>query len=226
MFAEDFSQNGSSNQPKMTINASRTTIKILNSFVKTTPKFIIHIKSSFFIKKVLNEEELTQEFVALLRRELLNLNYPFCVGQVYKDIYYSSRGRSDFYIYPSEEEKSTKSIFSVEAKRLPAPKPVSREKEYVIWADNNGGIERYKIGKHGQGLSECGMLGFVEQEDFKYWGNIINTWITNLTTVDPNWKGSEILHEVETVSQYCRLGSTVHRIKEPDLSLYHLWILL
>ena len=76
---------------------------------------------------------------------------------------------------------------------LPSPKK-KREKEYVIGDNNNGGIERYKSEKHGKGLSECGLLGFVEDKDFKHWNNTINSWIDDLSKLPKTaWKSDEVL---------------------------------
>jgi hypothetical protein len=209
--------------PLFNMEMNRTTRCIINSFIQTTPKFLTHLKSATFSKKTLNEEELTQEFVALLRREINGLQYPFLVGQEYKDIYNNSKGRTDFYFYPIEEGKSTQSVFSGEAKRLPSPPPLEREQEYVIGNDKNGGIERFKIEKHGKGLKESCVLGFVEKEGFQFWSSKINSWIIALAQKNSDWNNSEILNMVQEKAQYYISTSSVLRVNDPIL-LNHFWI--
>jgi hypothetical protein len=195
---------------------------IILSFIQTTSKFINHIKSSKFSKK-LNEEELTQEFIALLRREVNLLKYSFCIGQEYKDIYKSGKGRTDFYFYPLEEGTSTQSIFSGEAKRLPSPLPISRKKEYVIGDNQNGGIERFKIEKHGKGLEKSCIIAFVEKEDFKYWIIQINKWIKSQAKVSSDWQNSECLNKLIDNIQYFICNSSALR-KSDSIYLDHFWI--
>ena len=142
----------------------------------------------------------------------------------YKDAYNLSKGFSDFFFYPNEQNISTASIFSVESKRLPSPTK-SREKEYVIGDKNNGGIERYKTEKHGKGLFVCGLLGFVEKESFSYWEVTINNWIKELAKIDKDWHKDEIFFEVESNTDFCFLKSIAHR-KIDDINLIHLWVKL
>ncbi len=198
---------------------------IINSFIHTTPKFLNHIKSGSISKQNLNEEELTQEFVALLRREIISLEYSFCVGQEYRDIYNEAKGRTDFYFYPLEESKSTESIFSGEAKRLPSPMPLQREKEYVIGQRQNGGIERFKIEKHGKGLKKSCLIGFIEKNDFNYWSLNINDWIKNLALNDSNWNISEILKSENQNNSYSIYSSLAIRPHD-SIFLNHFWITL
>jgi len=115
-------------------------------------------------------------------------------------------------------------MFSVECKRLPSPQK-AREKEYVIGDNNNGGIERYKTEKHGKGLYECGLLGFIEKENSKYWLKEINNWLENLSKVDKIWKQDEILSKIESKKDFYFLKSIAHR-KKGDINLNHLWVKL
>ena len=122
-----------------------------------------------------------------------------------------------------------KSFFSIEAKRLPTPGS-DREKEYVIGSKNNGGIERFKTGKHGSALKHSGMIGFVQKYDFKYWNKKINDWIMELTQKntksDINWHESEVLiskHFEETTAQ---LISIHERMDKSPITLCHLWVCL
>lgn len=205
---------------KSSIPFGKTIATIINTFKITTPYFKTHI--SQFTHKILNEEELTQEFVSLLRRK--TTEYPFLIGQEKKDLYYHSKGRSDFYFYWKEETATTESFFDVESKILTDRFPKDRKKEYVIGNKNNGGIERYKIEKHGKGLDECGMLGFVEKENFEYWLTLINRWIENLAESDSTWTKDEVIKEEEVQTEFVYLKSVVHTISSRDVRLHHFWL--
>ncbi|MBI4650135.1 hypothetical protein HY745_02395 [Candidatus Desantisbacteria bacterium] len=217
MIAEEY-QN--SYQPNSSISKGSTVKLIIKSFIETTPIFKAHIKT--FTVKTLNEEEQTQEFVNIMRRK--TQYYPFLIGQEKKDLYHGAKGKPDFYFYSREESESTESLFDVEAKRLPSPPPKSREKEYVIGDKSNGGIERFKNEKHGKGLSECGMLGFIETEDSNFWLAKINEWLEELSKSNENWVKDETLKEIKNKIVYTYLNSIVHTISKRDLKLHHFWI--
>jgi len=200
-------------------------VMLINDLMKETiPYFKSSLILGFHKKKNLNEEDMTQIFTTQAQILIRKKDYPFNVEAEYKDIYNLSKGYSDFFFYPNEQNISTASIFSVESKRLPSPeKP--REKEYVIGDKNNGGIERYKTEKHGKGLYECGLLGFIEKENSKYWEEIINKWIKELAKTVKNWNNDEILSKVESNTDFCFLKSIARR-KSDDINLTHLWVRL
>jgi len=207
--------------PDFGIKGRLTAQQIQSVIISTGDKFISHIAKSDYQVEILNENYLTQEFAAILNRSLKD--FPFCVQKTYHDIYTPNANAQrsvDFYFYPGEEGESTRSIYSVEAKRLPAPDR-TREKEYVIGnKKNTGGIERFKNEEHGKGLNECGMLAFVEDKSFEHWFNKINEWIC-----DENWKTCEQLSEFEQSKNFAKSFSKVHRTIE-DLILFHFWISL
>jgi hypothetical protein len=153
-------------------------------------------------KGKLNENSLTQLFVIQLNSYISN-NYPFLAQTQYSDTYYGSKGVPDFFFHKKELGKDSPALYVVEAKRLPSQ---TFEKEYVIGKTNNGGIERFKIEKHGKGLIKCGMLGFIEKESFDFWHREINNWIEEQTKVDSNWSKEELLGHI-TYKQSTQLGS-------------------
>lgn len=208
--------------PEIRINKDTLIYSIINSFKQSVPFFKSYI-STHISKQALNEDELTQVFVEQLDIQLRKLNYPFGVKNQYRDIYYGSSGFSDFYFHPIEEGKSTASIFSVESKRLPAPSN-DREKEYVIGVNKNGGIERYKIEKHGKGHTECGMLGFIEKENSLFWKTTINKWIEDLSKSDTTWNKDEVVEERENHTEFVYLYSIAHTTSSKDILLHHFWI--
>jgi len=218
---ESFSNN---EQPNISLPKTNVVLLIIESMKQTVPHFQSYITSGHHKKKKLNEDELTQIFIEqeliLIRKQ----DYPFNISSQYRDIYNLSKGFSDIYFYPNEQDLLTKSLFSVESKRLPTPDS-SREKEYVIGTTNNGGIERYKIEKHGKGLDDCGLLGFIEKETLNYWEMTINNWINVLASKSKSWKDDEVLHLEELNTNYCILKSIAHR-NTSDIRLFHIWITL
>ena len=202
------------------IPLGKTINTIIEAFKVTTPYFKNHITQ--FTHKVLNEQELTQEFVALLRRKTIDSS--FLIGQEKEDLCQNSEGRVDIYFYWKEETETTESFFDVEAKILTNRFPKIREREYVIGDNKNGGIERFKIEKHGKGLSQCGLLGFIEQDTPEYWLRTINDWIVELSDPDKNWNDNEILFRRENQPDYVYLTSDAYRINSDKVILHHFWV--
>lgn len=210
--------------PNISVSNTNVVLLINKLMIDTIPFFKSYLVSGFHKKKNLNEEDLTQFFTKQAQILIRKNDYPFNIEGEYKDAYNLSKGFSDFFFYPNEQNVSTASIFSFESKRLPSPSK-SREKEYVIGEKNNGGIERYKTEKHGKGLNECGLFGIIEKEDSYHWEVTINHWIKELTKIDKNWKNDETLIEVESNSEYRVLKSIAHRQRD-DIYLTHLWVTL
>jgi len=174
------------------------------------------------LHRPLNENKLTQiyvEQVEVFVKPIATLG----VKNQYSDTFSGTKGIPDFYFHIVEEGKHHKPLLVVESKLLPAPETY-REKEYVIGHKNNGGIERFKTEKHGKGLDECGMLGFVEKEAFSFWHQRVNTWISDLSVTSNFWQTDEHLETVESEEDFMFLKSIAHRGSSKDIRLHHLWI--
>lgn len=73
---------------------------------------------------------------------------------------------------------------------------------------------------------KCGLLGFVEDKDFKHWNTTVNNWINDLSKLpETMWKSNEVLSETDSNNDYCILKSIIHRISD-KVNLTHLWILV
>lgn len=220
MLAEE---NLSNNQnPQISIPDTNFTLSIKKLMTQVIPNFKAYLVSDFYKKRKLNEDDFTQIYIEQAQILIRKYDYPFNINGQYRDITNLSKGFSDFYFYPNEQNVSTASLFSVECKRLPSPEK-SREKEYVIGDKNNGGIERYKTEKHGKGLKESGLFGFIEKNDFNHWKSTINNWITDLTISNKAWQVDEILEEKESYTNYSILKSIVHR-ETDNMYLNHFWV--
>ena len=136
-------------------------------------------------------------------------------------------------VFEARSYAKEETLMAIEAKRLPAPSPKSREREYLVGPDkHNGGIERFKLGIHGKRSSSWTILGYVQQCDFKSWREKINGWIVDLSkNGKPQgfWAPTEKLEIVaETaVTARCRSQHTrQHDGKDNKIEVAHLWVLL
>jgi hypothetical protein len=218
MIAEDYNY---SYQPNSSIPKGTSISCIIDCFKKATP-FFKKVLVQPNISRPLNENKLTQIFVEQLKIQLLKIESGFEVANQYSDIFFGAKGIPDFYFYIPEEGKTSMPLFIVEAKRLPAYM-IANEKEYVKGTKLNGGIERFKIEKHGKGLLQCGMLGFIENEDVEHWLGKINEWIEELSNTTSNWLKEELLTLIETNAQFACMNSIAHAGKR-CVTLHHFWI--
>lgn len=124
-------------------------------------------------------------------------------------------------------------FFTIEAKRLTTSMPKNREKEYVL-GDNltklSGGIERFKNNVHGVNLDHSAIIGYVQNEDGKYWYNTINSWIQELidgTIISTlNWLSNDLLNNTcgFTDSRLVKCISESNKINQTKISLNHYFI--
>jgi hypothetical protein len=120
-----------------------------------------------------------------------------------------------------------------ECKRLPTPGH-NREKEYVTGlSDKDGGIQRFKIGLHGEDQDAVAMIGYLQKNIPSYWFNEINKWIKDLTKDKLKdicvWDASETLKDfVESPSiGVARCLSSHNRtgiVTNSQVVIHHLWV--
>jgi hypothetical protein len=223
MIAEEQHTNIDTIKPALTGNKGKSVSCIISCL-----KFaIIPFLQAYNLSKSnsLNEDDLTQIFYSQVQFIIRDRNYPFNVGNQERDLTKQSKGIPDLFFYANKFGEPPISIFSIECKRLPAPLPKSREKEYVQGNNQNGGIERYKIEKHGKQLVECGMIAFIEEKDFDFWLICVNKWIKKLSDIDNLWRETEVLNIVEQQKdEFAYLASIAHRAYQKDIKLHHFWI--
>ena len=160
-----------------------TTVEYITQAIKDTCTPFKKAVNQPNILKPLNENKLTQIFVEQVEVKIKSNPYVGVKNQY-----------SDFYFHKVEEGVLHEPIFIVESKRLPSQ---TFETEYVKGKNQNGGIERFKNEKHGKGLSECGLLGFIEKEDISFWLAKIKKWLEDLSGSDVNWSKDEMVKELE-----------------------------
>lgn len=220
MIAEEFD---SSYEPSSSIPKGTTINYILKTIKESPVGFKLALGNPKLVKP-LNENKLTQILVEQINAILLEGGLPILAQNQYSDVFFGSKGVPDFYFYKVEKGKTNEPLFIVESKVLPAPLPKEREQEYVIGNKNNGGIERFKSEKHGKGLDECGLVGFIEKSDHDFWLRTINCWVSKLATSTKNWKADEILNTLQVEKNFAYLNSIAYK-KSSKVKLHHFWIL-
>ncbi|MCI5222122.1 MAG: hypothetical protein D3924_05490 [Candidatus Electrothrix sp. AR4] len=118
-----------------------------------------------------------------------------------------------------------------EGKRFSTKLPKKRRREYVIGREEKGkhvpcgGIERFKLGKHGSRLNHAGMIGYLQDETAEIWHGKINTWIHELCdqSSEPAWSEREQLTLKKNNERVNEYTSIVKRV-DSDLHLTHLWV--
>lgn len=221
MVVDDFFEdnNCSSFELKISKNSIRQTI--LQSISNTAEPFVNAVQNHE--NHDWNEDSLTQVFVGQNTVQLQKTSLPLMIAVQYRDIYHKTKGIPDVFYALIEEGIDHKPEFLMEAKRLPAPTS-RREKEYVAGTtpsgNPNGGIERFKLGIHGAGYSHCGMLAFVEENEFEDWFNTVNLWISELF---PSSSKKEFL-EIQEVKTYFNYYKSIAERDNNNLHLDHFWI--
>jgi hypothetical protein len=202
-----------------------------NAIIKTVILFVYHRLSLWrdnpYRTQKSNETELTSDLVTYLSKNARNdgQNFLFNHEEPQPDGY-----TIDFAAFPvGEEDDYTKKITVFECKRLPAPSP-DRTNEYVI--GKLGGIQRFKLEKHGASHEIVGMVGYIQSSTIKDNLDKINDCITDLhlKTNDGilKWKKDELLTMIESNANIgiCHSLSMHQRIKLSPIIIHHLWIVL
>lgn len=222
MIAEEYS-NITTQSPQLTNQVGKSIVNIYNCLKSACTPFK-KAKNQSNLHLPLNENKLTQIFVEQVEvfvKPLPNIG----IKNQYSDTFFGTKGIPDFYFHKVEEGVHHLPIIVFEAKILTSSfDGTKREREYVIGEKNNGGVERFKSEKHGKGLQECGLIGFVEDKDFKHWNTTVNGWIDDLSKLPKTiWKSDEVLSNIDTNTDYCILKSIANRSSE-KINLTHLWI--
>lgn len=210
------------------ISSNTSLTSILEQIEKNLPAFSDFISPTATDVK-LNEELVTQEIVLYFQREQHIIKVSFL--QENKEL--NKRSRVDIGVYPHERKALDLPYFVLEAKRLPAPS-APRKKEYVSLVEETkrkGGIERFKLGLHGEYLTHCGMIGYVEKETFEHWLKEVNTWIEEIVSAksdpDVEWKIEEKLKLAIDKGKYAMLDSRCfrrHKGIDDEIKLSHFWV--
>jgi len=103
--------------------------------------------------------------------------------QFCREIIHETPGSHDVGVFPADEEGlfvrghafgADEPIYTVECKRLPS---VTSTREYVTsecGKKPRGAIQRYKLGIHGGGLNEVGVIGYIQDKEPESWSTTVN----------------------------------------------------
>ena len=238
LISDNISTSGSSG--KLDGLGEHTSIAAVVNFVENClPEFADRYKKS----SIENEEGLNQILCMLLNAYARENSYPFAFQSDYREEPESGNSfKPDFGAIPSSISGAIiesayypfdKSFFSLEAKRLYNTSG-QREKEYLIGRKENGkyidcgGVERFKKGIHGRELHHCGMIGYVQKNDFEYWHRKINLWVDELIASNNNstvqWTDKDKLIKKSVCSTTAKYISNNSRGNGNNITLYHLWV--
>jgi hypothetical protein len=203
----------------------------INSFFKFKKEYEEENKA-FLIRneELKNEDDITNVFDSFLNFEIPKNENKFHFKFQYKTI--ESNTSTDIGVISLRYSKH-KCICFIEAKRLPTPVySGSQETEYVCYknATKQGGIERFKTGKHGNKLPFSIMIGYIQEENANHWHNKINDWINDQVKISSNtqisWLEEDLL--VQEISflkpQIIKYNSIHSRINSSKIKLIHYWI--
>ena len=203
-------------------------------------RVLIDFSNKYANSKIINEKGLTQKLIHMLTVYALRKCHPFCFEKEYMEI--PERGDSpqvDIAAISTLEEGIVidsktyqgESFFSMEAKRL-ANLGSKRLMEYLTGRSekgkyiNCGGVERFKQGIHGRNLTYGAMIGYVQENDFAYWYDLINSWVNQLINekyFSPvNWLPKDKLQKEYIKSTTAKFLSVNSR-KDDFITLFHLW---
>lgn len=188
------------------------------------------------IDKFKNQDNLTE------KEKGLNQQFVICMNSQIKDeafffhheyIEDPSRGDSaqvDVGVIIRDEQKA---FFVLEAKRLTATSlPKKREKEYVVGRPgktsyiNSGAIERFKKEIHGTGLSNVGIIGYIQTDNYDTWLYKINNWIEEEIKSSSSkllWNYDDKLSKNSSNLLFATYNSK-HQCKTKKISMYHIWV--
>ena len=229
MLSDSFINTASTGTPYFSYSSRLDEIYELSLF-EAIPDFI-HGLIAYPKTKKLSEEDFSQEYVTALNRCLIENPKGILAVPEYKDLYTedaNSTKRVDIAFVSSEQGSLKKKLYTVDAKRLPTGTG-QREQEYIYGFKDKrptGGVQRFKTGDHGLGLSKSALLGYVEKNNFNYWYETINAWIVGKSLELPvEWKNDEQLRDLDVNSDqiYSVCRSVAHR-RSDSVDLFHLWI--
>jgi hypothetical protein len=120
-------------------------------------------------------------------------------------------------------------IMPIECKRLPTPKAKDRDdREYVITeGSTTGGIQRFKSGHHGAAHAFGAMIGYVQEENTKFWDERVSGWINGLADKLPGWTSKDLLclrysDDARRIAIFSSIHTRAGNLS--DIELRHLWI--
>lgn len=124
----------------------------------------------------------------------------------------------------------------IETKRLPTPNSVVRDEREYVFVDHsqnrfegNGGIERFKLNKHGDGLPVAIMFGYIQSNTFEYWEEKVNQWLQTYSSMVPSYSDEKLERIGPNANRFLSTHQRIDRKNKQrmqDVTIYHFWIAL
>ena len=212
----------------------------ITTVVGCVEQVLIDFSDKYTNSEIKNEKGLTQKLIHMLTIHALREYHPFCFEKEYMEV--PERGdspqvdiaaisiREDDILIGSKTYQG-KSFFSLEAKRL-ANLGSNRLMEYLIGRFekakyiNCGGVERFKQDIHGRNLNYGAIIGYVQENDFVYWHDLINSWVEELINKtipsQVNWDPKDKLEKAYIKPTTAKFISVNSR-RDDAITLFHLW---
>lgn len=136
----------------------------------------------------------------------------------------------------AKEYSKYDTVLVFECKRLPAPSS-DREQEYVTGNEPDkisGGIQRFKLGFHGDKHDLAAIIGYVQDKSCHYWQDKVNKWILELVNKPIGdgciWASNEILNMIkeDALTDVTHYLSSHNRTNKANntIELHHLWVIM
>ena len=191
----------------------------INVNIVSFPPYFQSIKDSDKENRI--SESLIRHFMLCIT-EQSNGYFPYYFGK--NPTQPQSNRETDIGVFVSIRSASPFPIIEFEAKILSSKN--SHSKEYVC--GETGGIERFKRGLHSSHLLECGMFGYIQNNNADHWETKINNWISELSdkNVDTtiHWTRDEILLKSDSFSNVNKYYSRHQRLSLNEIILHHYFI--
>lgn len=183
----------------------------------------------------LKRDSLTQEddITSVIRRVLSDFESVFDFEFQTKDP--EKNGGTDIGVLKKFTRPRHIPLCYIEAKVLPTPISSNdrQETEYVCYRNSQkqGGIERFKTGKHASRAPFCIMFAYVQKESFSFWFDKVNSWIKREIISSSNssiiWQNEDLLIQENNLDQeHIFKYNSIHTRIAPlaKIKLTHYWI--
>jgi len=192
-------------------------------------------------------EQLPEDSITSLLLDILSIHIdekPYRFDkEIRQDLTKHHSPRADLGAKPREniriearDYKFYETFFTMEAKRLTSKLPKNREKEYLVGRLEqrkekyvySGGVERFKKCIYGKKDDHGGILGYIQEQDFRYWHKRINSWVDELINEkeksDVKWRDGDRLIQLNINPSVARYKSVNERTGGDLIILHHLWV--
>lgn len=153
---------------------------------------------------------------------------------IFKFINQANRADIGVYIGRQYDSNNIKKLCWIEAKRLPTPNNVNRDEREYVFVDHsqnqyegNGGIERFKLNKHGEGLPVAIMFGYVQSNTFEYWEEKVNQWLQTYSSMVPSYSNEKLVRIGPNANRFQSIHLRIeykNMQQINDITIYHFWI--